>query len=310
MSRRKKGEKIDGWIILDKPYGMTSTQAVGKLRWLFQAQKAGHGGTLDPLATGCLPIAFGEATKTISHAFDGMKEYLFDVKWGEATATDDKEGEIIASGGRRPSVEEIRALLSRFEGEIMQTPPAYSAIKIDGERAYDLARAGEEVILSPRKVFIETLELEETVSEDVDRFYVSCGKGTYVRAIARDLAALLGTHGHIVMLRRESVGFFGPEHMISLEKLESLRHNDPSLESLKAELLPVETVLDDIPALAVSRQMAARLRNGQPILARGQDAPLQGPAYVTCEGKLIALGEIEEGSFKPQRVFQLAGQPV
>lgn len=308
--RRRKGEKIDGWLVLDKPLGMTSTQAVARLKRLFSAQKAGHGGTLDPLATGVLPIAFGEATKTISHAFEGTKTYLFDVKWGEATTTDDREGEIVASGGRRPPHDEIEAALDDFQGEIMQVPPAYSAIKVDGERAYDMARAGESVELEARPVRIDALELEGEVAEGVDRFRLVCGKGTYVRALARDLAAGLATHAHIVALRREQVGNFGPQHMISLEKLEGLRHKDDSLESLKARLLPVETVLDDIPALAVSRQMAARLKNGQPILARGAEAPLQGPVYVTCEGTLIALGRVERGYVRPARVFQLSGQPV
>ena len=307
MARRKKGNKVDGWIILDKPYGMTSTQAVAKLRWLFQAQKAGHGGTLDPLATGCLPIAFGEATKTIPFAFDGIKTYSFDVKWGVSTTTDDAEGDEVETGGRRPSPEEIEAILEEFEGEISQVPPIYSAIKVDGERAYDLARAGEEVELSPRQVFIESLELEGEIEDGVDRFFVTCGKGTYVRALARDMAKTLGTCAHIVGLRRETVGFFGPDHMISLEKLEELRHNGADEASLLSHLLPVQTVLDDIPALAVNRQTAALLKNGQAILARGASTPLSGPAYVTSDGVLIAVGEIEGGYFRPARVFNLAG---
>jgi tRNA pseudouridine55 synthase len=309
MGRVKKGNKIDGWVILDKPYGMTSTQAVAKLRWLFQAQKAGHAGTLDPLATGCLPIAFGEATKTIPFAFDALKDYSFDVQWGSATTTDDAEGEVIHRGGRRPEKAEIEAALPAFEGEISQTPPIFSAIMVNGERAYDLARAGEQVELQPRTVYVEKLSLIQTLSESVDRFSVTCGKGTYVRALARDLAQKLGTHAHVVGLRREKVGFFGPQTMISLEKLEELSHNQPQMVDLFRQLLPVQTVLDDIPALAVNMQAASSLKNGQAIMARGADAPIDGQAYATCNGRLIAIGEINGGYFQPARVFDLADRP-
>ncbi len=226
MARRKKGNRVNGWLILDKPLEMTSTQAVGKIRWLYQAQKAGHAGTLDPLATGILPIALGEATKTVSFAVDGQKAYRFTVRWGVETTTDDTEGAAVRTSEYRPALGEIEALLPQFAGEIMQTPPAFSAIKIDGQRAYDLAREGEDVILEPRPVFIDLLRIVDTPDEATTVFEAECGKGTYVRAIARDLGRKLGCFGHVISLRRTRVGPFDDASSITLAQLEALHALD------------------------------------------------------------------------------------
>ncbi|MCB1434553.1 MAG: tRNA pseudouridine(55) synthase TruB, partial [Alphaproteobacteria bacterium] len=233
---KKRGNPVHGWVILDKPYGMTSTQAVGKVRWLFNAQKAGHGGTLDPLATGLLPIALGEATKTVSHAMDGRKIYRFTAHWGEERSTDDLEGEVTAQSVERPTVTQIEAILPRFTGEIQQAPPAFSAIKVAGERAYDLARAGEAVDLAPRPVHIEDLNLVDIPDTDHATFEVTCGKGTYIRSLARDMGRALACLGHVSMLRRIAVGPFTETDMISLEKLEELRHKAPGGNAMEGAL--------------------------------------------------------------------------
>jgi tRNA pseudouridine55 synthase len=302
---KKPRNAVHGWLILDKPYGMTSTQAVGKIRWLFNAQKAGHGGTLDPLASGLLPIALGEATKTVSHAMDGRKIYRFTAQWGEERTTDDLEGEVSATSARRPSCEEIESLLPRFTGEIMQAPPAFSAIKVDGERAYDLARAGEAVDLAPRPVLIEELKL---VAAETDHatFEVTCGKGTYIRSLARDLGRALGTAAHVSMLRRVAVGPFTEAHMISLENLTELSHKAPGGDAINGVLLPIETVLDGIPALAVDQEQARRLRLGQPVLLRGANAPIAEDAVLVMSGgKPLGIGTVGEGTLKPKRLFNL-----
>ena len=302
---KKQRTPVHGWLILDKPYGMTSTQAVGKVRWLFNAEKAGHGGTLDPLASGLLPIALGEATKTVSHAMDGRKIYRFTVQWGEERTTDDLEGEISATSGKRPSREEIESILPRFTGEIMQAPPAFSAIKVDGERAYDLARAGEAVDLAPRPVLIEELKLV-TAEADHATFEVTCGKGTYIRSLARDMGRALGSAAHVSMLRRVAVGPFTEAHMISLENLDDLSHKAPGGNAINGALLPIETVLDGIPALAIDADQARRLRLGQPVLLRGANAPIAEDAVlVTSGGKPLGIGLIEQGSLKPKRLFNL-----
>ncbi|MEO0944610.1 MAG: tRNA pseudouridine(55) synthase TruB [Pseudomonadota bacterium] len=313
MGRRKKGFDTSGWIILDKPLEMTSTQAVGKVKWLFNANKAGHAGTLDPLATGLLPLALGEATKTVPFVMEGEKVYRFTVKFGEETNTDDTEGEVVETAAHRPTDEDIHAILPSFTGEIMQVPPAFSAIKINGERAYDRARDGEEVVLEPRPISIHDLELVERPDADTAIFEAECGKGTYVRALARDMARMLGTVGHVAALRRLSVGPFGEDDMISLVMLEELRHKTPDFTELAFNgqfddvLLPVETALDDIPALAVSRQDAVRLKQGQPVLLRGRDAPLiTDTVSVLSDGSLVALGEVDKGMLKPKRIFNLA----
>lgn len=304
---RPKKRDVHGWLILDKPKGMTSTHALAKVKRAFGAKKAGHAGTLDPLATGILPIAFGEATKTVPFAMDGRKVYRFTVAWGVETDTDDSEGREIGLSPKRPTEEEIRAVLPRFRGTIWQKPPQFSAIKVQGERAYDLARDGETVDLAPREIEVHRLELVEAGPESAV-FETETGKGAYVRALARDIGRALGCLGHISALRRIRVGPFGEEDVISLDEVERLRLSAPGEGDLADHLLPVETALDDIPALAVSGADAARLRRGQAILLRGRDAPsLIGTCYVTAQGALVALAEAESGEVHPKRVFHIPG---
>ncbi|MBS0252446.1 MAG: tRNA pseudouridine(55) synthase TruB [Proteobacteria bacterium] len=305
MARRKKGNAVHGWLILDKPINMTSTQAVGAVRRAFNAQKAGHSGTLDPLATGILPIALGEATKTVSFAVDGEKAYRFTVRWGAETETDDTEGAISKTSDKRPERAEIEALLPRFHGEIMQVPPAYSAIKIDGNRAYDLARDGETVVLEPRPVVIESLKLVDMPDEATSVFEARCGKGTYVRALARDLGRLMGCYGHVIALRRTEVGPFDEARSISMETLLAASQSEDPVQIAQL-LLPVEAALADLPELLVSQSDAATLARGQTVIIRGRDAPIMtGPAYATSKGRLIALGELAKGALHPTRVFNL-----
>ncbi len=311
MARRRKGDIVNGWINLDKPEGMTSTQAIGKVRRFLNAQKVGHAGTLDPLATGILPIALGEATKTIPYCQDALKTYIFTVIWGEARNTDDAEGEITETSDNRPDEAAIKAALPRFTGGIEQTPPAFSAIKIDGQRAYDLARAGKEPEMKSRPAYINSLELLETAPDNNSaRFRCVCGKGTYMRSLARDMAKELGTVGYITDLRREAVGCFTLDSAISLAKLEEIGDS---------ALLPVETVLDDIPALAISEQEASRLKNGQTLLfvARPDvdrlynagididDIEEDATALAVYKGKPIALVNIEGVEISPIRVLNL-----
>lgn len=305
MGRRKKGNPVHGWVVLDKPVGMTSTQAVGFVRRAFNAQKAGHAGTLDPLATGILPIALGEATKTVPFAVDGEKAYRFSVRWGAETSTDDREGPIVSDSDTRPSRDDIAALLPEFMGEVMQVPPAYSAIKVAGERAYDLARDGETVELQARPVFIERLAIVEQPDVDTTVFEAECGRGTYVRAIARDLGRRLGCYGHVVALRRTRVGTFDDVNAVTVDDINgALDSNDPG--SIQALLSPVETALYELPELLVSPGDAASLVRGQSVLIRGRDAPIMsGPAYATSKGRLIALGQLDKGALHPTRVFNL-----
>jgi tRNA pseudouridine55 synthase len=301
MSRRKTGDKVDGWVILDKPVGLGSTPAVGKVRRLFGAQKAGHGGTLDPLASGVLPIALGEATKTVPFVMDGRKEYRFTVRFGEARSTEDAEGEVIATSDARPTDPAIEQALSAFIGEVEQVPPAFSALKIGGQRAYDLARAGEAVDLKARRVVIDRLELVARADADHADFVVACGKGTYIRSLGRDLARALGTVGHLSALRRTAAGPFGEEMAISLPKLEALGH----IPALLGALAPVATALDDIPALALTETQADRLRQGQPVLLT-RDAPPSGVLLRAESGsRLVALVRSDGVSLKPVRVFNL-----
>lgn len=308
MALRRKGSPVSGWLILDKPQGMTSTQAVTKVRRLFDAAKAGHAGTLDPLATGVLPIALGEATKTVPFAVEGLKTYRFTIRFGAETDTDDAEGAVTAESEARPSSEAIAAMLSRFTGEISQVPPRFSALKVDGARAYDLARDKEEFELAPRMVSIERLLLVSRSDPDHCVLETECGKGTYVRALARDLGEALGCFAHVTELRRTRVGPFGEEAAISLAKLEELGHSAAGRDALLGVLKPVQTALDDIPALAISGQDAARLKRGQPVLLRGRDAPiLKGPVYATSRGSLVAVGEVSQGELRPTRVFNLPG---
>ena len=307
--RRRPKVDIHGWIVLDKQVGMTSTHAVAAVRRLTCARRAGHAGTLDPLASGCLPIALGEATKTVPFVMEGRKRYRFTVRWGEERDTDDAEGQVIETSAARPAAADIRAVLPRFTGTIAQVPPRFSAIKVEGERAYDLARDGEVVELTARPVEIGRLELAELADADHAVFEAECGKGTYVRALARDMGRALGTFGHVCALRRTAVGPFGEGDMISLERLEALWHRAAAGEVRLADALkPVETALADIPALAVSRADAARLQRGQAVLLRGRDAPIiRGAVYVTASGLLVALAEVDHGEIVPKRVFNLAG---
>ncbi len=300
--RKRKGVKLDGWLVIDKPLGMGSTQVVGKSRWLTKAQKVGHGGTLDPLATGILPIAFGEATKTIPFIMDAQKTYEFTVTFGESHSTDDGEGEVTATSDLRPSEQEILAALPDFMGHITQVPPIYSALKIDGRRAYDLARAGIDVEMKPREVDIHALDLLSYDGQAAS-LRVECGKGTYVRSLARDLARKLGTVGYVSQLRRTRVGPFDLKLSISLEKLEELSHSAPP----ETWILPVVTVLDDILALAVTEDQAKLLSHGQKLEVSD---PLQpGIIRVMTGERLVALCEVDITSgrtiLRPVRVFNI-----
>ncbi len=305
MARRKKGQPINGWLILDKPLGITSTHALARVKRIFDAQKAGHAGTLDPLATGILPIAFGEATKTVSFAVDGAKSYAFAVRWGAETTTDDKEGAVTRTSDARPTEGDIRALLPRFIGEIMQTPPAFSAVKIDGERAYDLARDGETVVLEPRPIQIDDLRLIDMPTTDTAIFEADCGKGTYVRAIARDMGRAFGCYGHVVELRRTRVGPFEEGDAWGLDELAD-EAEAGRLFDTDGPLLPVEMPLRGMPELMVTPSDASKLVRGMAVLIRGRDAPvLSGLMYATCQGRIVALGEVEKGALHPIRDFNL-----
>jgi tRNA pseudouridine55 synthase len=302
-NRKRKGRAITGWICLDKAAGQTSTQAVAAVKRLYGAAKAGHAGTLDPLATGALPIALGDATKTVPFVQDGRKVYRFTIRWGIETDTDDAEGTAVATSDDRPDRDAIEAILPDFTGEIMQRPPTYSAIKIDGERAYDLAREGAAVEPEERPVAIHRLTVVEVPDRDHAVLDAECGKGTYVRALARDLGRKLGCYGHVVALRREVVGPFDGEAMVSLEQLTEAR-DEGGHAALDALLRPVGFVLGELPELAITSDAAARLRRGQSVLIRGRDVPATGAAQATCAGESIAIGEIEQGAFHPKRVFR------
>ncbi len=320
MSRRRKGRPISGWIALDKPFDMTSTQAVSKVRRLFEAQKAGHAGTLDPLATGILPIALGEATKTVPFLMEADKAYRFTIAWGQTTASFDREGVVTAESDVRPTPEAAAEALKAFVGEIQQTPPVYSAIKVDGERAYDLARQGIEVELEPRPVTIHEARVLGAPDPDHLEIEIVCGKGTYVRALVRDLADALGACGHVSMLRRTRVGRFGEEQAICLETLEDICHRGAGLEAL----LPVETALDDIPALAMTQEDAFRLSQGRAVVLLPRQVETLGarlkPRIVgdkdasrtvlaTEGGRALALCEMRAGRLQPVRLFHLQGDP-
>ena len=294
---RSKRVEVNGWIVLDKPVGITSTHAVARLKRIFNGKKAGHAGTLDPLASGILPVAFGEATKTVPFVQDGEKGYRFTVAWGAETNTDDSDGEIIARSDLRPTREAVEVLLPRFTGIIEQQPPAFSAIKIAGDRAYDLARAGEVVDLAPRAVTIYALSI---VADDGGShvFEARCGKGTYVRAIARDLGRALGCYGHVTALRRTRVGPFGEADAVALADLEDANAAGGALQR-------VEAGLGELTRVLVDRTDAARLRRGQSMLLRGADAPPQGLAYAACSGVVVAIGAIKGGELVPARVFNL-----
>jgi tRNA pseudouridine55 synthase len=307
--RQRKREKRDvhGWLVLDKPVGMTSTHAVSVVKRAFAAKRAGHAGTLDPLASGLLPIALGEATKTVPFVMDGRKVYRFTVRWGEERDTDDAEGRVTATSAERPRAEAIGAALPRFTGEIMQAPPRYSAVKIEGERAYDLARDGEVVELEPRPVEIHRLELFSTPDVDHAVLAAECGKGTYVRALARDLGRALGCLGHVAALRRTAVGPFTEAMATEIAALQNaLARSGEGAAVVAPSLLPVEAGLAALPALRVSSSDAGRLARGQAVLMRGRDAPvIAGWVSVSAQGSLIALAEVEKGELRPRRIFNL-----
>ncbi len=299
MARRKKGNPVHGWLILDKPSGVGSTPLVGKTKWALNAQKCGHAGTLDPLATGVLAMALGEATKTVQYVMDGDKSYRFTVRWGGATNTDDAEGEVIETSENRPTRTQIEAALPQFIGEIQQIPPAYSAIKINGERAYALARKGETPELSARPIRMNDLRLVEQPDPDTAIFEMTCGKGGYVRAIGRDLGQSLGCLGHITQLRRTRTGPFTLEHAISLEFLEEMRHTPGS----DARLISVATGLDGVPALAVTEAQAALLRNGREVPVAVSGLEYGTTAWAALHGVPVAIGRIKGGLLHPDRVL-------
>jgi tRNA pseudouridine55 synthase len=296
---------VHGWLVLDKPVGMTSTHGVALVKRLFNAKKAGHAGTLDPLASGLLPIALGEATKTVPFVMDGRKAYRFSVRWGVETDTDDREGKVIATSDRRPSRAAIEALLPRYTGLISQVPPRFSAIKIGGERAYDLARHGEAIELDARHIEVHRLAIVEATSEAAT-FEAECGKGTYVRALARDLGRDLGCRGHVAALRRTVVGSFDEQDAVTPEELRAMCEGRDAMPPAEEALLPVETALEALPTLNVSRHEAGRLARGQSVLLRGRDAPdFEGPATVMSGGTLVALAELARGELVPKRIFHL-----
>lgn len=299
MARRKKGRDISGWIVVDKPAGLTSTAVVNKLRWAFDARKAGHAGTLDPAATGVLAVALGEATKTVPYVTDALKAYAFTVRFGQAMNTDDAEGEVIATSDTRPTDTEIDAALPAFTGEIMQVPPQYSAVKIDGERAYALARAGEAAEIAARPLFVESLQMTARPDPDHAEFEMVCGKGGYVRAIARDLGAALGCHGHVTTLRRLWSGPFDLEDAVTLDEIEE----DARTPALDARLLPLETGLDGLPEARCSEIEASRLRNGNPCRVLTTEAEYGDTAWASCGGKAVAVGTYRAGELHPSRVF-------
>jgi tRNA pseudouridine55 synthase len=316
MGRRRKGDPVHGWICLDKPLDMTSTEAVSKVRRLFNAQKAGHAGTLDPLASGVLPIALGEATKTVPFLMEAGKTYRFTIAWGTVTATFDREGAVVAASDVRPTPEAVEAALPDFVGEIMQVPPAYSAIKVDGARSYDLAREGVEVELAARPVTIISAAVGAAPDRDHVTIEIACGKGTYVRALVRDLALALGACGHVSDLRRTRVGGFTEAGAIALDKLADLVHRGAGSEAL----LPVETALDDIPALAVTNEDAFKLKQGRPIVLVPRQVEMLRPRLIprtiggqdasrtvsaTLDGRIVALCEMRAGRLNPTRVFHL-----
>jgi tRNA pseudouridine55 synthase len=312
--RRKKGRPVSGWVVFDKPVGMGSTEAVSKIRWLYQAEKAGHAGTLDPLASGMLPVALGEATKTVPYVMDGAKVYRFTVAWGEERSTDDLEGVATRNSDARPDEAAVRALLPKYTGVIMQTPPQFSAVKIGGERAYDIARDGETVDIPAREVEIGRLDILSH-APDATEFEIECGKGTYVRSLARDMGRDLGCFGHISALRRVSVEPFDPEDFVTLEALEAAWPPPPQdgdeapvaerYRALDALLLDTGAALESLPKVVLNDDAAHRIRLGNAAIVRGRDAPLDAEeACAFARGRLVAIGAIEAGMFHPRRVFQ------
>lgn len=301
MARRKKGRKVHGWLVVDKPLGMTSSAVVNKAKWAFDAQKAGHAGTLDPEASGVLAIAFGEATKTVPYVTDSMKAYRFTVRLGQATNTDDGDGEIVASSDARPSADDIRAALGQFSGDIMQVPPQFSAVKVDGERAYKRARDGEEMELAARPLYVESLELVEMLDADHAVLEMICGKGGYVRSIARDLGQVLDCYGHVVALRRVWAGPFELDDAIDFDLLDKMA-KDPALDE---NLLPLSAGLNDLEELRCTPEGAAKLRNGNPGMVIASDVEYGEECWTSLDGQPVAIGTYKAGELHPSRVFVL-----
>lgn len=301
MGRRKKGRDVHGWLVVDKPAGLTSNAVVNKVRWAFDAKKAGHAGTLDPEATGVLAVALGEATKTVPYVTDALKAYRFTVRLGAATNTDDAEGEVIATSDARPTDDEIAAALPAFTGEIEQVPPKFSAVKIDGERAYKLARDGADVEIAARPLFVESLRLVERLDADHVTLEMVCGKGGYVRAIARDLGEALGCLGHVRDLRRTWSGPFLAEEGVSMERIEALAKS-PEIDAL---LLPLSEGLTSLPELKCTAEGATRLRHGNPGMAIASDVDYGDEAWASFEGAPVAVGVYKAGELHPSRVFNL-----
>lgn len=300
MARGRKGKAVSGWLVVDKPAGVTSTSVVGKVRWALDAQKAGHAGTLDPAATGVLAIALGEATKTVPFITDAVKCYRFRIRFGAATTTDDAEGDVIDSRDDRPSDAQIETALEAFRGDIMQVPPQFSAVKVDGERAYDIAREGEAMELAARPLWVERLELLGRPDADHADLEMVCGKGGYVRSIARDLGRALGCLGHVAWLRREWSGPFHADAGISLDEIEQMART-PDLE---ARLLPVEAGLQDLPQVQATDQGAVRLRNGNPGQVIG-NLPYGTECWASHQGRAVAVGRYMGGELHPSRVFAI-----
>ncbi len=300
MARARKGREVSGWLVVDKPAGITSTAVVNKVKWAFDAKKAGHAGTLDPAATGVLAVALGEATKTVPYITDALKCYHFTIRFGAATTTDDAEGTVIATAALRPTDEQIEQALTRFRGDILQTPPQFSAVKIDGERAYDLARGGEAVDIAPRPLWVEQLDLSARPDADHAELQMVCGKGGYVRAIARDLGAVLGCLGHVLSLRRVWSGPFDADDGITLAQIEALAKT----EALDAFLRPLEQGLADLPELPATVEGAERLRNGNPGMVISSDVEYGDEAWASYQGKAVAVGVYKAGELHPSRVFR------
>ena len=325
--RNKKGDKVSGWVNVDKPLGMTSTQVIGKIRRTLNAQKVGHAGTLDPLASGVLPIALGEATKTIPYIQDAFKTYEFTVTWGEQRSTDDAEGDVVASSDERPALSDIEALLPEFIGEITQVPPQFSAVKIEGQRAYDLARKGEDVAIKQREVFVESLSIchpeqsegsksgqkdPSASPQDDTVFRMTCGKGTYVRSIARDMGIKLGCYGFVSALRRTAVGHFAADDAVLLDNLLEISEEMDHIAAREAVLLPLQVALDDIPVLAITEREASVLRNGQALslisksdFHRLEDLEDGQEALALAGDDAIAIIERDKANVKPVRVFNI-----
>ncbi len=303
MGRKRKGRDISGWLVVDKPAGMTSTAVVNKVRWAFDAKKAGHAGTLDPDATGVLAIALGEATKTVPFITDALKAYTFTVRLGQATNTDDAEGEVIAQSDKRPSDEEIKAALGQFVGDIMQVPPKFSAVKIDGQRAYKLARDGEDVEIAARPLWVEELVMLDREDEDHVTLEMTCGKGGYVRSIARDLGAALGCNGHVRELRRIWSGPFDAKDGLTIEQIDEMA-KQPELDTY---LRPLEQGLEDLTEVKATPDGTTRLRNGNPGMVIAHDVEYGEECWASYEGEAVAVGIFKAGELHPNRVFVKAG---